>query len=204
MRSSYLAHELSGLALLARDAGVGRVRDLYIDDRGWNVRYLVAEVRHGMASRRILVSPVCVTAVDVPAGRVQVSLTRDQLWRGPDVHTDRPVSRQHEIALHEYFGLPFYWSGEEPTVERAGDPHLRSVRAVRGYTVIAGDTAIGHVGDFTIDVAQWRVAGIAVRQRRWLSGPRQSLPVGAIRSVSWIGKAVYVEMSALARVDQPA
>jgi hypothetical protein len=204
MRSTQFAHDLSGLALLARDGGVGHVRDLYIDDRRWSVRYLVADVRHGMSSRRILISPVCVTDLDVHHRRAHVSLTREQLWHGPDVDTDRPVSRQHEIALHEYFGIPFYWTDDESPAERAGDPHLRSVRAVRGYAVIAGDTAIGHVEDFTIDVAQWRVTGVAVRQRRWLSGPHRSLPVGAIRNVSWVGKTVYVEVSALERVDQPA
>jgi sporulation protein YlmC with PRC-barrel domain len=204
MRSTHLAHDLSGLALLARDGGVGHVHDLYVDDRRWNVRYLVVDVRRGMSSRRILVSPVSVTAVDVHGGRAEVSLTREQLWHGPDVNTDRPVSRQHEIALHEYYGIPFYWTAEDPAAEHAGDLHLRSVRAVRGYTVIAGDAALGHVDDFIIDVNSWRVTGLAVRHRRWLSGPRRALPVGAIRSVSWMGKAVYVEVSALERVDQPA
>jgi len=202
MKSRYLAQELTGVALLARDVGGGRVRDVYIDDRSWSVRYLVVELRHGLAGRRILVSPVCVTGLDV-GGHLRVSLTSDQLWNGPDIDTDRPVSRQHETALHEYYGIPFYWTAEAEA-EHAGDPHLRSVHAVRRYTVIAGDLVVGHVDDFAIDVMQWRVTGIAVRHRRWLSGPRRFVPVDAIQSISWMGKAVYVEPASLEQIAQPA
>ena len=204
MESTHLAHQLSGYHVVTRDGPVGRVRDLYVDDRRWVARYLVVELRHALASRRVLVSPVCVRAVDADTRRLEVSLLREQIRRAPDVDDDRPVSRQHEIALHEYYGIPFYWTDEEPAAARPGDPHLRSVRAVRGYTVIGRDAAIGHVEDFVIDVVGWRVTGMVVARRHWLSGPRRTLAVGDIARISWVGKAVNVDAAALARVDQPA
>src|ERR1043166_5193168 len=108
MEHRHLAHELSGYPLVAADGIIGRVRDLYIDDRRWVVRYLVVELRHGLTTRRVLVSPVCVRAVDTEAARIEVSLSREQILHSPDVDADRPVSRQHEVALHEYYGIPFY------------------------------------------------------------------------------------------------
>jgi len=204
MEPTLLAHQLTGYHLVTRDGSGGRVHDLYVDDRRWVVRYLVVELRHALASRRVLISPVCVRAVDTQARRIEVSLRREQVRRAPDVDDDRPVSRQHEIALHEYYGIPFYWTDEDPAATRPADPHLRSVRAVRGYSVIGRDASIGHVEDFVIDVVGWRVTGMVVARRHWLSGPRRTLPVRDITRISWVGKAVYVDAAALARVDQPA
>src|SRR5678815_5937576 len=74
MESTHLAHQLSGYHLVTRDGPVGRVRDLYVDDRRWVVRYLVVELRHALASRRVLISPVCVRAVDADTRRLVGSL----------------------------------------------------------------------------------------------------------------------------------
>jgi hypothetical protein len=188
------AHELFGYRLDAHDGIAGRVHDLYFDDRRWLVRYLVVDVRHGLASRRVLISPVCVRGTAADARRFDVALSREQVRRGPDVDTDRPVSRQHEIALHEHYGIPFYWThGEDATPRGGADPHLRSMRAVRGYIVFAGDSALGHVEDFLVDCGAWEVSDVVVARRRWMAGPRQAVPVGAIARVSWVGKAVYLD-----------
>lgn len=204
MEQRYPAHELCGYPLVAPDGIIGRVHDLYIDDRRWLVRYLVVELRHGLTARRVLVSPVCVRAVDTMSARIEVSLSREQVRHSPDMDADRPVSRQHEIALHEYYGIPFYWTDEPLEGERTPDPHLRAAGAVRGYTVIGRDAGVGHVDDFLIDVAAWSVTHVVVARRHWLSGPRRSVPVRAIERISWVGKAVYLHAAALDRVDQPA
>jgi PRC-barrel domain len=196
MGHTLLAHDLSGYPLAARDGLIGRVRDLYFDDRRWLVRYLVVELHHGLGHRRVLVSPVCVLTTDTGARHVTVTLTRAQIEHSPDIDADRPVSRQHEIALHEYYGIPFYWSPEDRST-RNGDPHLRSVRALHGYTVIGRDAAIGHVADFSVDVVTWSVDELIWTRRQWLSGPRHRLPVSAIARVSWVGKAVYLDVRAL-------
>ena len=190
-------HSLFAYRIEARDGVAGRVHDLYFDDRRWIVRYLVADVRHGLASRRVLISPVCARDTDPSSRVITVSLTREQIWRSPDVDTDRPVSRRHEAALHEYYGLPFYWKDEHPLEADAGDPHLRSMRAIRGYTVVERDAAAGHVEEFLVDCAAWTVSDVLVTRRHWLAGPRRRLPVSAIARVSWVGKAVYLDSRAL-------
>jgi hypothetical protein len=195
------AHTLSTYRVDAADGVAGRVHDLYFDDRRWVIRYLVVDVRHALASRRVLISPVCVRDTDHAARRFTVSLTREQIRRSPDVDADKPVSRRHEVALHEYYNLPFYWKDEHPLDAYAGDPHLRSMRAIRDYTVIGRDTAIGHVEDFLVDCGAWTVSGVVIARRHWLAGPRRRLPIDAIARVSWVGKAVYLDAAA---VSQPA
>ena len=193
------AHVLSAYRVAAADGVAGRVHDLYFDDRRWLVRYLVVDVRHALSSRRVLISPVCVRATNPAARRFIVSLTREQIRRSPDVDADQPVSRQHEVALHEYYRLPFYWTDEHPLESRTPDPHLRSMRAIRGYTVIGRDAAMGHVDDFLVDCAAWAVTDVLIARRHWLVGPRRCLPVSAIERVSWVGKAVYLDSAAVAQ-----
>src|SRR5262244_1247895 len=114
MRYIEQAHSMFAYRIDARDGVAGHVRDLYFDDRRWIVRYLVADLRHGLDGRRVLISPRCARGTDPAARAIAVALTREQIWRSPDVDADRPVSRQHEAALHEYYGLPFYWKAEPP------------------------------------------------------------------------------------------
>src|SRR5438093_13557680 len=67
MGATKRAHDLFGYRLGARDGSAGHVHDLYFDDRRWLVRYLVVDVRHGLASRRVLISPsACVAWTPTP------------------------------------------------------------------------------------------------------------------------------------------
>ena len=199
MGQTVFARDLAGYGVVAGHGVVRWARDIYFDDRQWKVRYVVVALRHGLTIRQVLVSPVCVVGVDAAARRLETSLTREQILHGPDIDADRPVSRQHEIALHEYYGIPFYWMDEDPA-SRWGDPHLRSIRAIRGYTVIDRDAAVGHVTDFSIDVGAWTLVDVLVARHHWPGAPRVRLAVNAIERVSWMGKAIYLD----ARVTPPS
>jgi sporulation protein YlmC with PRC-barrel domain len=104
--------DLEGFEIRASDGTVGHVKDFYFDDKSWAVRYLVVETGSWMSSRKVLISPI---AVDHPdwAGRVMpVSITTTQVKNSPDIDTDKPVSRQHEMQYLGYYGYPYYWAGD--------------------------------------------------------------------------------------------
>jgi sporulation protein YlmC with PRC-barrel domain len=103
--------DLEGFAIRATDGTIGHVRDCYFDDKTWAVRYLVVETGSWMASRKVLISPI---AIDHPdwAGRVlPVSISKEKVKSSPDIDTDKPVSRQHEMKYLGYYGYPYYWAG---------------------------------------------------------------------------------------------
>ena len=139
--STRRARDLCGYHLHARDGALGHVHDLYFDDRRWIVRYVVVDLHRWRPGRRVLISPVCIRDVDTDRRQLNVSLDLEQIRHAPDVDADRPVSRQHEIALHEYYGIPWYWTSEAPGPSASSDdPHLRSLRAVRGYMAATRDS----------------------------------------------------------------
>jgi hypothetical protein len=48
-----------------------------------------------------------------------VDLTREQIKAGPEYDASRPVERDYESRLHDYYGRPGYWGPREEQM-RAG------------------------------------------------------------------------------------
>ncbi len=104
--------DIEGLAIGATDGKIGHVKDFYFDDRAWVIRYLVVDAGAWLSSRQVLISPIAIGRLDWAERLLHVSLTKDQVKNSPEFDTDKPVSRQHEIAFSSYYGYPNYWSGD--------------------------------------------------------------------------------------------
>ena len=103
--------DLEGYAVGATDGKIGHVRDFYFDDRAWVVRYLVVDAGAWLTSRKVLISPIAIGRPAWNERLLHVWLTKEQVKGSPDIDTDKPVSRQHEIAYSSYYGYPNYWGG---------------------------------------------------------------------------------------------
>lgn len=105
--------DIEGYAIGAADGVIGHVKDLYFDDEAWTVRYFVVDAGGWLSNRKVLVSPLAVGKPGTTEKVLPVSLTREQVKNSPDIDTDKPVSRQHEIEYLGYYGYPLYWGGGE-------------------------------------------------------------------------------------------
>ena len=63
-----------------------------------------------------------------------------------------------------------------------GDPHLRSMKSVRGYHIHASDGSIGHIGDFLVDDESWEIRYLIVDTRNWWPGTQVLSPI-AVKSI---------------------
>ncbi len=104
--------DLMDYKLHAIDGDIGKVVEFYFDDTAWTVRYMVVDAGTWLQDRLVLISPIAVSSVNWDTHELEVSLTRDQVQRSPDIDTHQPISRQNEEAFHKYYGWPFYWAGE--------------------------------------------------------------------------------------------
>lgn len=212
------AKELKGVAIQAHDGQIGSVSDLYFDDDTWLVRYYVVDTGGFLPGRKVLIPAAAILQSRVSDNAVRVDLTAEQVRNSPYIDVDRPISRQAEATLYNYYGWPFYWEAPSlpnlapvaPAVEplmseppeireqRAtegqygGDPHLRSAHEVTGYHVRASDGEIGHVVDFLVDEAALDIRYIVVATRNWLPGKKVLVPPGWIREVKWSESKVFV------------
>ena len=103
--------DLDGEAVRAAVGAIGHGNDFYFDDRTWVVRYLVVETGSWLSSRKVLISPISIGHPDWTERILPVSITKEQVKNSPDIDTDKPVSRQHEMQYLGYYGYPYYWGG---------------------------------------------------------------------------------------------
>ena len=97
--------------LRARDGGIGAVEDLYFDDQSWQVRYFVVDTGSWLMDRKVLVAPAAIVSRSDDTRTFHTDLTQEQIRNSPKIDTDRPVSRQQESKLLQYYGWPLYWGG---------------------------------------------------------------------------------------------
>jgi sporulation protein YlmC with PRC-barrel domain len=222
--------DLQGYTIQATDGDIGSVRTFYFDDRDWRVRYLVVDTGNWLPGKRVLLSPESLHSPLLDTEDLPVNLTRDQVRDSPDIDTDRPVSRQQEVALHAHYNWPAYWTMRDPLVAqdlvaRPGGPpvpppgipaatpdlidaqhrdvHLHSMREVIGYHIQASDGQIGHVEDIIIDTDTWAVHYIIIDTRNWLPGKKVLVAPDWIEEVNWTDSQVHVELSRDQIKDSP-
>ncbi len=215
------ALEIRGYRIRATDGEIGKAHDLYFDDSQWRVRYLVVDTGTWLPGRRVLVSPVSLGQPDWSNHVIPVALNREQIEKSPSVAADKPVSRQLEQELVTHFGWPMYWAPPPsptnpgaagtppappaPQIEReqaqsgggvhGGDPHLRSLQEVTGYSILAQDGEVGHVEDLVIDDEDWAVRYIVVDTRNWLPGRKVILAPHWFEKFDWRHSKAVVELN---------
>lgn len=158
------------------DGEIGRVEDFLFDDESWMVHYLVAETASPLGTRKVLILPFAAGRPDWETRRLPVLLTSKQIRFSPPLESDMPLSGQREPGL------------------KGPGSHLRSVREVLGYRVLAADREVGSVEDFIIEDTLWGVqyTVIALSQP-----PFRSIVLSptSVRSISLRTEAARVKLS---------
>jgi sporulation protein YlmC with PRC-barrel domain len=83
----------------------------------------------------------------------------------------------------------------EESSDPKGDPHLRSVKEIVGYHIQAQDGEMGHVEDFVIEDATWKIRHMVVDTRNWLPSPKVIVSPDWIAAVRWDARKVSVSLS---------
>ncbi len=220
LRSS---HDLQDYAIRATDGDFGHVTDFYFDDERWTIRYLVVEIGTWLSGRKVLISPISIGRANWTDRVLPVSITKEQVKNGPNIDTERPVSRQHEISYLGYYGYPNYWAGgglrgagaypnlmmtgddSPPTAARQqdDDPHLRTGNAVMHYQIEATDGDIGDVHSLLVDDETWAIRYIVVDTGNWWLGHRALIAPQWINEVRWSDERVSIDLNRQAVKDAP-
>lgn len=103
--------DLQDYAIHATDGNIGHVKDFYFDDEAWVIRYLIVDTGAWLSSRKVLISPIAIGRPNWSERVLPVSITKEQVKNSPDIDTEKPVSRQHELGYLSYYGYQNYWGG---------------------------------------------------------------------------------------------
>jgi uncharacterized protein YrrD len=123
--------DLEGYTIGALDGTIGRVKDLYFDDQSWVIRYLVVETGTWLFHRRVLISPLAINEPNWSEKIFPTAITQEQVRSSPNIDTEKPVSRQHEMAYLGYYGYPHYWGGGDFWGDGMMMWGMKSERAIR-------------------------------------------------------------------------
>lgn len=203
----------------ATDGVIGDVKEFYFDDKTWHIRYLIIKTGSWLFGREVLISPVALRKGKWQNGLFPVNLTKKQITDSPDIDTDKPLSRQQEIALYDHYAWEGYWfsgyypggylgvSTPFPSIDQKvwipadedtkteGDIHLRSTATITGYHIHATDEEIGHVIDFIMDDETWQIKFIVVDTHNWFGGKKVLIPTGLVKKIEWTESRVFLDMS---------
>lgn len=211
---------LKGFTITATDGELGKVKDLYFDDESWTIRYFVVQTGGWLFGRQVLISPQAITRLDWDNETFISNLTQQQVKNSPDINTEQPVSRQHEMELYHYYPWNRYWTGglwaggigtsgmmmpeasQEEIENRPegavtdptkGDPHLRSTEKVTGYNIKAVDDTVGDVEDFIIDDNNWKIKYLVVDTGHWFPGKKVIISPDWISEINWESSDVVIK-----------
>ena len=211
----YSIGSMIGYDIKAADGNLGKVVEFFFDDESWTIRYLVVEAGNWLNGRKVLISPAAFGKAESESGTFSVNLTREKVRSSPDIDTQRPIFRQHEVELHKHYQWP--WQGgyggtfgtsplplytdemlaarEDTSSGHQDDPHLRSMRQVIGYHIHAVDGDIGHVQDFLVDDEDWAIRFLVADTRNWLPGKTVILSPRWIKHVHWDDSRVHFDLT---------
>lgn len=206
---------LMGYAVHAIDGAIGHVRDFYFDDETWSIRYFIVDTGSWLSSRKVLISPIAITHPSVPAAGpgwmekvLGVSITREQVSNSPDIDTDKPVTRQHEMRYLRYYGLYPYWGAvygpvkADTAARRDDETHLRRFRALLKYHIDGTDGDIGHVQGLLVDDDTWAIRYLIVDTNNWLDHP-VLIASQWIERVRWSDATVCINLTQRGVKDAP-
>ena len=94
---------VTGHAIEATDGEIGHVDDFLIDDRSWNIGYLVVDTRNWLPGKKVIVAPQWIHAVGWDEAKVFVDLTRDAIRTSPAYDPQRLMTPDYAARLHLHY-----------------------------------------------------------------------------------------------------
>jgi uncharacterized protein YrrD len=102
--------KVAGYNIRAGDGDIGHVEDLIVDDKRWNIAYMVVNTNAWMPNKKVIVALNWIKNISWERSEVAVDLTREQIKGSPLYDPSNGVNRDFEDKLYDYYGRPKYWT----------------------------------------------------------------------------------------------
>lgn len=156
----------------------GRLKDIYFDGRSWRISHFVAAVGVPREFDDLkLLSVADGLFFDETSGSLQAPLSESRVAELPSASTVKPVCKQYESLG---FGSP----ASRP-LPRGTNPHLRSWRNVRSYSLeFAGET-VGKLADMLVQEDDWAIHYLQVSNHFEGKTLKFHIAPGAVERISF-------------------
>jgi hypothetical protein len=105
-------NDATGHHIQALDGELGHVEDFIIDDRTWEIRYLVIDTRNWLPGKKVLISPEWIGSTSWDERKVFVNLSCEAIKLSPEYTEESLLTRDYEIGLYGHYNRKGYWVDE--------------------------------------------------------------------------------------------
>ncbi len=98
--------EISGYDVHGRDASVGFLFDLILDDETWKIKMAVVDTGGWLRNEKRIFSVEWVDAVKWLERTVHLDLASETIEKAPEFDPSAPVNREIEVRLYDFYGRP--------------------------------------------------------------------------------------------------
>ena len=178
------------------------VADFYFDDKDWIIRYVAANTGNWLQGRHILIAPEAIGVKNWDAAFFPALVSKAQVENSPVVEIDKPITREKELELVQYYEWTNYWTFTAPMPSTTVGV-LQSANGVIDYSIDAVDGELGKVYDFIIEDTTWTVRYLVVDTAKWLTGRKVLVSPFWAKGINWDERTVSVELSKEEIKDSP-
>jgi hypothetical protein len=101
--------EVISYGIHTSDGQIGHVEDFLIDEKTWNIRYMIVDTKNLLPGKKVIVSPEWIEKIEWAVSTVYIKLTKDEIKNSPEYDPFRPFEREYENKIYEYYGKRKYW-----------------------------------------------------------------------------------------------
>ena len=112
--------EVLGYGLHTTNGEAGTIEDFIIEDTLWGVHHVVVALKD--PARSILLSPDSIRSISWTSKAAWVNLSLQELTKSPEFDPAKPVNRDRDHRLYDYYGRPVY---QLSPVASEGKPELQ-------------------------------------------------------------------------------
>lgn len=96
--------KVKGYSIKAIDGEIGDVEDFIIDDRTWELDFLVVDTGNWFPGKKVLISPKWIKEVNWETSSVIVNVSTDAVKNSPEYDRNQYLSDEYSNNLHNYYG----------------------------------------------------------------------------------------------------
>jgi hypothetical protein len=95
--------DVIGYHLIANDGAIGHVENMFIDDRAWDIRYLVVDTGNWWPGAHVLLSPYAVEGIDAVEREIRLTVDRERVKASPPWDPRKMFDEVYEKRLHRHY-----------------------------------------------------------------------------------------------------
>ena len=106
-KSSHLRsiNDVDGYSIRAKDGNIGKVSDFIVDDKSWEIKYLIVDTNSLLPAKKVLLSPRWAKDISWENSEVYVDLPKATIANAPEYTDETEVSEEYMKVLNSYYKL---------------------------------------------------------------------------------------------------